>query len=71
MYFEMKLTKSVMCPYLKGSDHGAECAVAMDLIRNIENADIKFCMSRHYEICHVYFTSLRRENIIRSQLQEH
>ena len=69
MYFDMKLAKTVMCPHLRGSDHGAECAVAMELVRNIENTDIKFCMSRHFEICHVYFTSLRRESSLRTEMQ--
>ena len=69
MNFDMKLTRSVMCPHLRGNSHGAECAVAMELIRNIENADIKFCMSKHFEICHVYFTSLRRESSLRTEMQ--
>ena len=69
MYFDMKLARTVMCPHLRGSDHGAECAVAMELVRNIENADIKFCMSRHFEICHVYFTALRHESSLRAQVQ--
>jgi hypothetical protein len=41
----------------------------MELVRNIENADIKFCMSKHFEICHVYFTSLRRESSLRTEMQ--
>ena len=69
MNFDMKLTRSVMCPHLRGSSHGAECTVAMELIRNIENADIKFCMSKHFEICHVYFTSLRHESSLRAEMQ--
>jgi hypothetical protein len=71
MYFDMKLSGTVMCPHLRGTDHGAECAVAMELVRNIENADIKFCMSRHFEICHVYFTSLRRESSLKAQMELH
>jgi hypothetical protein len=69
MYFGMNNKAIIMCPYLKGTDHGAECAIVQDIVRNIENADIKFCMSRHFESCHVYFTSLRRENSLRSQMQ--
>jgi hypothetical protein len=68
MYFEMKLAKTIMCPHFKGSDDGALCTVSMEHIRDIENVDIKFCMSRHFEICHVYFNSLRHENSLRSSL---
>ncbi len=68
MYFRMINRGSVTCPHFKGTDHGAECTIAKDIIRNIEGADIKFCMSRHFEICHVYLASLRRENSLRSQI---
>ncbi len=50
---------SVMCPYLKGSRHGAVCGVANDLIKNMEGFTIKVCMSRHYEACSLYFGTLQ------------
>jgi len=69
MYFGTSNRVTVMCPHFKGTDHGAECAIAMDIVRNIENADIKLCMSRHFEICPVYFTTLRYESSLRSRIQ--
>ncbi len=69
MHFGRSTYRTIMCPHLKGSDHGAECTVANDVVRNIENAEIKFCMSRHFEVCHVYVSSLRREKGLMSQLQ--
>jgi len=69
MYFGMSNRGSVMCPHFKGTDHGAECEIARDIVRNVEGADIKFCMSRHFEICPIYFNSLRRETRLKSGVQ--
>ncbi len=69
MYLGKNSFRTIMCPYLKGSHHGAECTIVNDVVRNIENAEIKFCMSRHFEICHVYVSSLRREKGTLTQLQ--
>lgn len=68
MNFGMNLTRTIMCPHFKGSDHGAECSAAMQLIRDIESADIKFCMSRHYEICNVYVNSLKSRYALKAGL---
>lgn len=69
MHSERHSSRTIMCPHLKGGHAGALCGLAKELIRNIENVDIKFCMSRHFETCHVYFNSLRQESIHRASLR--
>ncbi len=52
-------TKMLICRYLKGSPEGARCAVINQLLRSIEDADIRLCMNRHHEACAYYVLSLR------------
>jgi hypothetical protein len=47
------------CPHLGGSSYGAICNASNTLIKNIEDANISICMSRHFESCYIYFNSLR------------
>lgn len=68
MYNERNAAKTITCPHLRGSNEGALCNVEKILIRNIEAADIKFCMSRHFEMCHLYFNSIRQQSNLRSAL---
>ena len=63
MSFENTGAFSIICPHLKGSRDGASCDVLKDYLRNIADVNIKFCLSRHYEICHVYRSDLKRESI--------
>ena len=63
MCFENTGAFSIICPHLKGSRDGASCDVVKDYLRNIANVNIKFCLSKHYEICHVYRSALKREII--------
>ncbi|MDA8241742.1 MAG: hypothetical protein M0Z67_15425 [Nitrospiraceae bacterium] len=49
----------VMCPHLKGSKEGTMCRVTNNLIKNMEGATIKWCMSRRHEACPVYMRSLQ------------
>ncbi len=71
MYTDRKSAKAITCPHLKGSNEGALCSVEKSLVRNIANADIKFCMSRHFETCHVYFNSIREESNLRAFMRAH
>jgi len=50
----------LVCHHLKGSHEGARCGVLNELIRLVEDADIRLCMSRHFETCSYYMLSLRR-----------
>jgi hypothetical protein len=58
----------MMCPHLRGSNSGAICDVVKDYVRDITNVEIKFCMSKYFEICHVYRYAIKRANICRNQL---
>ena len=55
----MYIKSSLTCPYLRGGNDGAKCCVEDKLIRNIENADIRFCMHKHFEACTIYVLTLR------------
>ncbi len=59
---------TITCPHLKGSSCGAMCEIAKDYVRNIEEVNIKFCMSNRFEMCHVYRYDIKRDNI---DLNEH
>jgi len=56
----MHRRSETMCQYLKGSNDGARCSVVNTLIRDIEDADIRLCMNRHYEACSYYMFALRK-----------
>ncbi len=55
---------SVICPYLKGSPNGAVCGIADSLLKELESANIRLCMGRHYEACGYYRISLRSDDVI-------
>lgn len=46
------------CPYLSGSLEGIVCNAALTLVRNIEDIDPDICISRHFELCHLYISKL-------------
>ncbi len=46
------------CPYLKIDVAGALCESEGRLIKDIEHANIKFCLCRNYERCGIYHISL-------------
>lgn len=54
------------CPYLKGSGEGARCDAALccvenNLIKKMEDIDIKVCINkkRRFEVCYIYWNKLR------------
>ncbi len=51
-------SSAVMCPYLKGGDDGALCSIINNLVKDMEGFTIKLCMSRRYEACSAYITTL-------------
>jgi len=59
----MKLKSNIICPYLKGGTEGTICSLVWKFIRDIEEGRILVCMSKHYEVCSIYFTSLREMSL--------
>lgn len=55
----MYIRSLAICPYLKGTTKGAECAAAKKFIKDIQDIDIKVCLGRHHEACSIYFCSLQ------------
>ena len=54
----MKISEYLMCPFLKGSATGALCGVVNKLVKDIEEVNIRMCMSNHHEGCSVYMAKL-------------
>lgn len=62
----MNLSRNfIICPYLSDSDEGLICHACSSHIRNISDIDVEICLSKHYELCHIYFNIL--QNIIESE----
>jgi hypothetical protein len=49
------------CPHLENCYDAICCSIARAEIGHIDGSDMRLCMSRHYEVCHVYSNALRRE----------
>jgi hypothetical protein len=47
-----------ICPYLSGSLEGIVCNAASTLVRNINDIDPDMCITRHFELCHLYISRL-------------
>ncbi len=63
----MNLSRNfIICPYLSGSDEGLICHACSSHIRNISDIDLDICLSKHYELCYIYFTVL--QDIIESEI---
>ena len=59
MVRNMNVERLAICPHLKGSERGAECRVGKKLVKDMEDVNIKICMSRRHEACSFYFCSLQ------------
>lgn len=55
------MNSNIICPYLIGGFDGATCSVVSKFIRDTEDADIKLCMNRRYEVCSIYVRQLQKE----------
>jgi len=63
---EQKIKNIFLCPYLKESSDGAVCEAAVSMVKNnlikdIEDINIKICTSRHFESCYIYYATLKRK----------
>jgi hypothetical protein len=47
-----------ICPYLVESPKGIVCKAENDFIRNIEDINSDYCISRYFELCHLYISKL-------------
>lgn len=56
---KMYMERLTICPYLKGSEVGAQCLVVNKLINDMPDVNIRICMSRRHEACSVYFCSMQ------------
>jgi hypothetical protein len=47
-----------LCPYLNGSPGGVICSAAGEPTRNIPDIEPDICISRRFEVCHLYLLKL-------------
>ena len=47
-----------LCPYLNGSPDGVICGVTGERARDIPDIEPDVCISRHFEVCHLYLLKL-------------
>ncbi|MDO8746969.1 MAG: hypothetical protein Q7J70_04825 [Thermodesulfovibrionales bacterium] len=59
MYPKSKL----ICPHLKGDSVGVICGIVNTPVRSSDDADIRLCMSKRYEVCSIYYRLLRETAI--------
>ncbi len=59
----MEIKGYIACPYLKVEINGIMCDVTGNLVRDMEDADIRLCVCRRYEGCGVYANFLQKEAI--------
>ncbi|HSB51332.1 MAG TPA: hypothetical protein VLD40_01610 [Dissulfurispiraceae bacterium] len=50
---------TLICRHLRGSREGAICQATGNFVRNVEDASIKMCMTRRFELCPTYVATLR------------
>ena len=55
----MYMERLTICPYLQGSATGAQCRVVNKPIKDMQDVNIRICMSRRHEACSVYFCSMQ------------
>ena len=49
---------STLCPYLTSGPEGIFCNAVSNHIRNIQDISTDNCLSRHFEVCHIYVEKL-------------
>ncbi len=59
----MSPRSEIVCQYLEGGPEGAKCGAIDRLIKSIEEADIRICLSRRYEVCRLYKRSLAKNGV--------
>ena len=47
----MFMERLTICPYLKGNATGAQCLVVNKPIKDMQDVNIRICMSRRHEAC--------------------
>jgi len=48
-----------ICPFLLGSAEGVICKASGNLVRDIQDIHPDICISKHFEMCHIYVSQLQ------------
>jgi hypothetical protein len=52
-----------ICPFLLGSTEGVICKASGNLVRDMQDIHPDLCISKHFEICHIYISKLQEINV--------
>jgi hypothetical protein len=59
MHLDRNLT---IYPFLLGSTEGIICKVSGSLVRDMQDIHPDICISKHFEMCHIYISTLQEIN---------
>jgi hypothetical protein len=48
-----------ICPFLFGSADGVICKASGNRVRDIQDIHPDICISKHFEMCHIYISQLQ------------
>jgi len=51
-----------ICPFLLGNSEGTICKASGNLVREIQDIHPDICISKHFEMCHIYISTLQEIN---------
>jgi hypothetical protein len=51
-----------ICPFLLGSIEGVICKTSGNLVRDMQDIHPDICISKHFEMCHIYILQLQEMN---------
>jgi hypothetical protein len=51
-----------ICPFLLGSTEGVICKASGNLVRDMQDIHTDICISKHFEMCHIYISTLQEIN---------
>jgi hypothetical protein len=57
-----------ICPFLLGSTEGVICKASGNLVRDIQDIHPDMCISKHFEMCHIYISQLQEPEELSSYL---
>jgi hypothetical protein len=57
-----------ICPFLLGSADGVICKASGNLLRNMQDVYPDICISRHFEMCHLYISQLQEPEELHAYL---
>ena len=57
-----------ICPFLLGSAEGIICKASGNIVRDMQDIHPDICISKHFEMCHIYISQLQESEEFSSYL---